>query len=616
MSFLYPLGLLGLIAVPVLIIIYIIKNKYTEQVVSATYLWTLSDRFLKRKNPINRITGIISLILQILAVVLISFAIAHPVFVLPASANDYCFILDGSGSMNVVQNGKTRLELGKESISASIRQSADGSAYTLLYVADTTDIIYEGIEDKDRALSLLADLQPAYAASDFVDALGVAQDYFTENPAVQTVVVTDKTFETVQNVTIVNVAASAQNYALTDVSYRITGGKLAVEGTAFSYESDVDITVELFIDGSETASAKQTVSLKKSEGGPFEFLSDATDFRSLRVAIAEQDALLLDNEIVLYNEKYDVSYKTLIVSEKPFFMLAALQSVGNTQTEVVSPDQYEESQTGGYGLYVFDSFTPAVMPKDGAVWFFDPVSSTENSGFSVQGAVSLSEPVALVYNSSSAGKVKNLLAGAIKDDIMLIKYAKCGLYRSFTTLLSYEGNPLVFAGANAYGNREVVFAFDLHDSDYPLSLDYIVLTNNLLNFTFPAVVENQTVYCGDMVEINVLANCNSIRIDTPLGNVAYPNTDSEVCEYEATEVGVYTVTLMIGNTARTVNFYACLPEEERFPAATEQSFVLQGEPSGEKRDGKYEDLIIVFIVLAVIFIADWMVYCYEQYQLR
>ena len=29
MSFVYPLGLLGLIGIPILIIIYIIKNKYT-----------------------------------------------------------------------------------------------------------------------------------------------------------------------------------------------------------------------------------------------------------------------------------------------------------------------------------------------------------------------------------------------------------------------------------------------------------------------------------------------------------------------------------------------------------------------------------------------------------
>ena len=98
MSFMYPLGLLGLIGIPVLILIYIIKNKYTEQVVSSTYLWNLSEKFLKKRLPINKLVGIISLILQILAVLFISVAVSRPVFIIPDSANAYCFVLDFSGS--------------------------------------------------------------------------------------------------------------------------------------------------------------------------------------------------------------------------------------------------------------------------------------------------------------------------------------------------------------------------------------------------------------------------------------------------------------------------------------------------------------------------------------
>ena len=109
MSFLYPLGLLGLIGVPILIIIYIIKNKYTESVIASTYIWTLSEKFLKRRLPINKFVGIISLILQILAVIFISVAVAHPVLTLPNSANDYLFVLDGSGSMNITRDDKIRL---------------------------------------------------------------------------------------------------------------------------------------------------------------------------------------------------------------------------------------------------------------------------------------------------------------------------------------------------------------------------------------------------------------------------------------------------------------------------------------------------------------------------
>ena len=36
----------------------------------------------------------------------------------------------------------------------------------------------------------------------------------------------------------------------------------------------------------------------------------------------------------------------------------------------------------------------------------------------------------------------------------------------------------------------------------------------------------------------------------------------------------------------------------------------------EKTDGEYDPLVLLFVLLAVVFSADWMVYCYEKYQLR
>ena len=98
MRFLYPLGLWGLIGVPVILLIYILKNKYNEQTVPSTYLWTLSEKFFKKRNPLSGLTGLISLVLQILAVVAISLAIARPIIVIPDSAGEYCFVIDGSAN--------------------------------------------------------------------------------------------------------------------------------------------------------------------------------------------------------------------------------------------------------------------------------------------------------------------------------------------------------------------------------------------------------------------------------------------------------------------------------------------------------------------------------------
>ena len=147
MSFFYPLGLIGLIGVPLLILIYILRSKYNEQTVSSTYLWTLSERFFKRRNPLSGLTGIISLILQILMVILVSLAIARPIFVIPESASEYCFILDGSGSMNTESEGKSCFEMGKEEIENMIDDARLGSTYTLIFVSGDTSVVYERISD-------------------------------------------------------------------------------------------------------------------------------------------------------------------------------------------------------------------------------------------------------------------------------------------------------------------------------------------------------------------------------------------------------------------------------------------------------------------------------------
>ena len=111
MSLMYPLCLLALLGVPVVILIYILKRQYTEQTVNSTYIWTLSEKFLKRRNPLSGLTGVISLILQILMIILIVFALVHPLIKLEGRAEEYCFVIDSSGSMNMKDGEDTRNNL-------------------------------------------------------------------------------------------------------------------------------------------------------------------------------------------------------------------------------------------------------------------------------------------------------------------------------------------------------------------------------------------------------------------------------------------------------------------------------------------------------------------------
>lgn len=614
MRFLYPLGLLGLLGIPILILVYIIKSKYTEQTVSSTYLWTLSEKFIKRRNPFSRLTGILSLLLQILTIALISISLAHPVIILDNAAYHYCFVLDGSGSMYMNDGDSTRFDKGKDEIISVIDESVDGSTYSLICVCDTTKVVYEKLSGKEQAKSLTEQLSPVHTEVGFTDAIGIAQSYFKEDPSTRTYLVTDKSYARHDNIELINVSGSEENYALSEVSYTHAGGVLTVSGSAVSYAGDAELQIELYIDWEETPASTVELSVPKGTEAPFVIEVETEYFYSYRVAIANKDALAEDNSVTVFDVDSANSYEVLLVSERPFFIEQALSSAGTARVDVISPDLYGEQS--GYGLYIFDTYSPTELPKDGSVWFINPQESVSGSGFSVQSLVQPDEAVTLSLSDSSSSLVQKLINNMSGEEIVASRYVRCGLYSNFHTLLEYKGNPIVFTGTNEYGNREVVFALDIHDSNLPLLLDYIVLTGNLLDFSFPTVIERTDYECGETVQINVVANCDSLIATSPLGQTLYLDTANAVSDLRLTEAGTYTVTVTLGGAPKEFYVFSSFPEAERAPEASADEIRLQGSASDEGFDGVYDDLTLFLVCLAVLFAADWVVYCYEKYQLR
>lgn len=623
MKLLYPLGLLGLIGVPILILIYIIKNKYTEQTVSSTYLWTLSEKFLKKKRKPPKIAGLISLILQIAAVVAISFSIAHPVFIFPGSAGEYCFILDGSGSMNMETKGRTRFDSGKSKIVDIIKDSANGSVYTLVYASDTSvKTVYERTEDKDSAIRMVRELTPSYGVADLTDALETAQRYFEENRALCTYLVTDKNYEKHENVNVVKVGGEEENFAVVNVNYTFEEGVLAVKSAVISYEGNATLDVQLYLDDGQTPVKTVTKSVEKQIATVVDFKIEAEDFSSVKVRIANDDALELDNECMAYNVKSENAYATLLVSDTPFFLQSIVETLSGTKVETLTKAQYEEAAAAwggtpkGYGLYIYDSVSPSALPDDGAVWLFNQSQNIAEAEFSVRTEVVPEEGVLLEMTKSSSSTARKLTADMSGTDLYVSRYMKYGLYGTFTTLYSYKGQPLIFTGNNAYGNREVVFAFSLHNSNFSVLGDFVIFMRNLLEFSFPDVTEKTNYACGERLEINVPPASSAIMIENPDGEVSYPASGVLANEYVLDVPGSYTVTLTTADTESVYHVYAGIPEEERKVTALGKDFSLQGEAGEGGLDGKYDDLIVLFIVLGVVFLVDWVVYCYDKYQLR
>ena len=615
MTFLYPLGLLGLIGVPIVIIIYILRSKFNELTVTSTYIWTLSERFFKRRNPLSGLTGIISLILQILMVILVSLAIARPVFVIPNSASEYCFVIDASGSMNYKDGLKTRFEKAKDYIEDAIDDARLGSSYTLICAGTDANVIYERITDKKIATDLLGELECSDGVIDSDDALKTAQQYFDENPSTLVHFVTDTTYTSHNNVKIVNIGLQTpDNYALFDVSGALTNGALVVDANAISYVSDANLDIELYVDGANKPSDTKTVSVKAGEKTPIQLSAFTSGYDQFRVVIKNKDALMADNELISYNKKSGDSYSILVVSETPFFFEASLDALTDSKVVTVSPEDYNGE--GGYGLYIFHSYTPDELP-DAAVWLVNSSNSVDDSGFGIRGIIELEAVDTIEKTASTSTQARKLLAGVEGKNISISEYVKySGMYTKFTTLFSYASNPVIMAGVNALGNREVVFAFDLHKSDLPLSTDFVPLMSNLLDYSCPDVVDRTDYSCGEDANINITANMSTVKTVAPDGEETYVDTSSDIALMHLDKVGTYTVEVLSGTEKKYYYVYSGAPEAESAPSGEEESFSIVGEQQYERTDGEYDPLVLLFILLAVVFAADWMVFCYEKYQLR
>ncbi len=613
MSFMYPLGLLALIGIPVIILIYILRNKYNEQTVTSTYIWKLSDKFLKRRNPLSGLTGIISLILQILMVAAIALAIARPVFVLPDAAYDYCFVLDASSSMQMYDGEQTRFQTAKDEIEEVIKDSKNGSSYTLICVADEAIVEFENVTRKDTALDLLEDVAVRDTASTTAEVLKTAQRVFDDNSSAHIYLITDKTYAEYENVEMIAVGGEQENYAIVDSTYSHAGGKLKASANVISYASKAEVYVALVVDGKQVA--QKSVSLEKGVPTPVEFTHNVSNFNSFELKIATADAYGLDNKIVTYNLESDKTYSTLIVSETEFFLKAVIDAVLDSEVTVVTPKQYE-TVTEQYGLYIFDSYEPATLP-DGAVWLINTDASIEDAGFSVRGKGELGSPTEIVKSQSTATDVEKLLKNVDGKGIYIRNYVKySSMYLPFRTLFSCNSSPVIFAGLNGLGNRQVVFGFDFHEADFALSTDFVILMRNLLEYSFPDALDQTNYVVGDEALVNILANAEYAKAIAPSGKEIFIDTETAVSTMVLTEVGTYVVKMTIAGVENSYNIYVAANPDESSPIVEEAQFIVTGEKGNEKIDGEFDATTLLFIILAVLFVADWGVYCYEKYQLR
>ena len=629
MSFNFPLGLLLLLAIPVLIIIYIIKNKYKEKVVSSSYIWDLSKKFLKKKHPLNTIANLLNLIVQCLCIAFLSFSLADPVLNFQNGAENEVYILDASASMGMEnENGETRFESAKNEIKKRVEEATNGSTFTLVIGDSNARTLCRNIEDKAIFNSLVDRVSLDYAESELGNAISLAQTLSSEGEGSRFSLFTDKEIKTFDGFESVNVSDTTKNYAISDL--RINDIKeedvayILLEADVTSFNEDTTLEVEFFKDDASLGKVEEEV--KQNELKTFSLKIQNTNnqfetYSSLKATILNEDYLKEDSEFIVYKTSDFDTTSVLIVSYSPFYFESVFNALNNNDVKIsyqsITPLMYSfTSGTVGYDVVIFDGFAPERLPVDSAVWLFNCGESVPGSGFYFQKEFTVEDPgiKASYANNTDDLLYQELTKDLVKRDITIKTYLRYTLNSKFTTILSYNNLPFIFAGRNDYNQKEIVFNFDLHNSNLPLLADFIILMRNCITYSNPSILTDFNYSASETITFTFPDTAMSCEILTPSGKREYVSS-LDIQTYELKEVGTYeiSVELATGQT-RKLNVFSAFPSKERTPVVEDQNvYSISLNASAPKADRIFEALLVVVIIALVFLLADWMIYSHEQF---
>ena len=175
MTFAVPAALWGLLAIPCLILLYLLRVRRRDHPVSTILLWQRSAPTLAASRPSRRIERSVLLLLQILATVALVTALARPSIVeRGAGGGDVLLVLDLSLSMRARDVAPTRFDRARDEAMEIVAHLRPGQRAGLITAGPRPLVRVTPTEDRDRLVAALRELQPWDASGDVAGAVRLA----------------------------------------------------------------------------------------------------------------------------------------------------------------------------------------------------------------------------------------------------------------------------------------------------------------------------------------------------------------------------------------------------------------------------------------------------------
>ena len=549
MPFLAPLALLGLLFLPVVVAMYLLRLRRDEQIVPSTLLWQRLMADIEANAPWQRLRRSLLLLLQLLLVALLAILAARPFLERPAGlAGDVVIVIDTSASMAATDVTPNRLEAAKDLAIEALKDLPAGGKVSVIAAGKTARVVANGTTDLGRVRAAIDSIAISPSTGDLADALRLANALAARSGDAEILVATDAALASKPEVrldhpvSVLQVGRGRSNQAIVALAVRTAPSgvsrsvfvsianldlerserRLEVWGDGVLLEArdvynDPQTRTEVIIDDvpHDVAVVEVRLSRETDEGS----VSDLLELDDRAWAIVPPDHLR----------------RILLVGEGDPYLETALSYLPNTELYGVTLEKFgDDTHPELFDLIVFEGALPATLP-DRPILAIGPERSS---------------PLGDV-----TGVLRDPLIGALDADEPILRYVDLstthvGTARKMTlpawarTIIpGPAGAPLLYTGTRD-GFATAVLAFQPRQSDLPLQVAFPILMSNLVGELLGgSAAPTEAVEPGSPVTLPVPAGATGLTVTRPDGSTIElaPGTEggTSVSFSQTDQLGVY-----------------------------------------------------------------------------
>jgi len=486
LTLLAPAALLfGLLAIP-LMVLYMLRMRRRETSFSSLYLWRQALRDMQANTPWQKLRRNLLLVLQLLALLALTLALARPALRTPSlSGQNSVALLDASASMQAVDVSPTRFQAAVQRLHALIDTLPDGARLTII-LAGARPVPLVSSTDRTALHAALQGIHPENGSADWQAALALAAGSVQQNSATVLLLFSDGGLPEERlppfpgTVRYLPVGAQNSNLAVAALAARYRSGNVTLFARIHNYGGQTRRTLLSIYAGETLLHAERlTVPPHGDQSISLSGLPDlpAAYRAQLHPEDESPDYLPLDDTAYAVYQP-ERSRRVLLVTPGNLFLeqvLAALPAIRAYRVGLEAGGQPQSLlPQERFDAYVYDGLLPASLPPGNLLL----VNPPPNPLFTV-GAP---------YTPTLAASVAEhpLTSGLDWSRVFVGRARRVEVPPWGVPLVQTGQETLVFAGEYR-GRRIGVLAFDLHDSTLPLTVAYPVLFARLMDYLAPGL---------------------------------------------------------------------------------------------------------------------------------